>query len=126
MASNSESGKGARRRTTLIPRAKVNNSENNCNSDILNTHSVTNNIENGRDSGLSSESSTPTGGSPPPRQQKIILSSSTLSNSIVTNREKIDSARYIGLVVSYIFSYIIYVRTYYMYAMFLHLFITNI
>lgn len=95
MASSSEAGRGARRRATLIPRVRVNNLGNTLNHhEDLNIQRFTEDTENGKDSGLSSESSTPTGGSPPPRQPKVLVSSSNLSNSIIASRGKNDATRY--------------------------------
>ncbi|KAG8037132.1 hypothetical protein G9C98_004454 [Cotesia typhae] len=84
MASNSED-KGAKRRVTLIPRVKVTANPGVVNRTTvdLNNLQISNNAE-GKDSGLSSESTTPTGGSPPPRHSKLIATFSA------ANRGKVD------------------------------------
>lgn len=84
MASNPED-KGAKRRVTLIPRVKVtaNSGVVNRTTVDLNNLQISDNAE-GKDSGLSSESTTPTGGSPPPRHSKLIATFSA------ANRGKVD------------------------------------
>lgn len=81
MASNPED-KGAKRRVTLIPRAKI-RSDSLVNALEFNNLRLNDHTE-GKDSGLSSESTTPTGGSPPPRQPKII------TNFPAASRGKVD------------------------------------
>ncbi|KAH0566622.1 hypothetical protein KQX54_002590 [Cotesia glomerata] len=84
MASNPED-KGAKRRVTLIPRVKVTANPGVVNRTTvdLNNLQIRDNAE-GKDSGLSSESTTPTGGSPPPRHSKLIVTFSA------ANRGKVD------------------------------------
>lgn len=90
-SSSSENSKGAKRRTSGLPTARVR-----VGHASLENHGT----EDGRDSGLSSESSTPTNGSPPPRQPRAsssggqVVGANGAASSSVLPRAKNSSGRY--------------------------------
>uniref|UniRef100_A0A0C9QJD5 BUD2 protein n=1 Tax=Fopius arisanus TaxID=64838 RepID=A0A0C9QJD5_9HYME len=84
MATTSEVARGARRRT-MIPRVRAGEArgvESSC----------PRRGESGRDSGLSSDNTTPTG-SPPPRSQKIVVPPLSVVNSLVAARKGDNASR---------------------------------
>lgn len=105
MASSSELAKGARRRTTASQRVRVIDGDATAGGHVLNPNNdgrSSGNLEDAKDSGLSSESSTPTGGSPPPRQPRNTGTAVALSNSVLPPRGKQpDGPRYISLDLEY-------------------------
>lgn len=82
------------KKKTLIPRVRMTNKYLNTNCD-LNNGRINNFADNGKDSGLSSECTTPTRDSSPlsSRQSKILISSTTLVNTLLESRGKNDLLR---------------------------------
>lgn len=67
--------RGARKRTTIISTPRIRRENNHDNL----SNNYNRSLNDTEDSGLSSESTTPTGGSPPPRQKKQINNQSTIN-----------------------------------------------
>lgn len=77
MSTAMDASRGARRRTMLpmrVNRANCHDTNGEVGSNLASAQRVCSTIsEDGRDSGVSSESTTPVNGSPPPRQTKLKL-----------------------------------------------------
>lgn len=90
MASLIPEMKGARRRSGLPVRVRNNTPSASVVSVMENSHNIESRIrDEGVDSGLSSECTTPTGGSPPPRQARV----SNISALIAASRAKLENDR---------------------------------
>lgn len=83
-SSTSESSKGAKKRTVLTGRPRVASASANVEDE--NGLASSRNGEDGRDSGLSSECSTPTVGSPVPRQRRATSNPINIAASLLKPR----------------------------------------